>query len=161
MTDSLKLERGTPGQASAIRDLTLRAYAKWVPITPRKPRPMTADYDLALREHRFDCLWDGDRLVGLIETVPEGDALLIVNVAVEPDRQGRGLGVRLMRHAEAVAGEAGLSGTRLYTNKLMAANIALYEALGYAFEKETVHDHGVVAVHMTRPIDLAAHNHFG
>ena len=157
----MRLERGTPDQVGAIRDLTLRAYTKWVPITQRKPRPMTADYDLALLEHRFDCLWEGDRLVGLIETVPEGEELLIVNVAVEPECQGRGLGVRLMRHAERIAREAGLSGTRLYTNKLMVANIALYEVLGYAFEKETVHDHGVVAVHMTRPIDLATHNHVG
>jgi len=152
MPDTLRLERGTPDQAGAIRDLTLRAYAKWVPVTPRKPRPMTADYDLALREHRFDCLWDGERLVGLIETVPEGDALLIVNVAVEPDCQGRGLGVRLMRHAESLAKDAELGGTRLYTNKLMAANIELYESLGYAFEKETHHDGGVVAVHMSRPL---------
>jgi ribosomal protein S18 acetylase RimI-like enzyme len=151
----LRLERGTPEQVGAIRDLTLRAYAKWVPVTARKPRPMTVDYDLAVQEHRFDCLWDAARLVGLIETVPEGDELLIVNVAVEPDCQGRGLGVRLMRHAEAIAREAGLRGTRLYTNKLMAANIALYEALGYAFEKETSHGPGMVAVHMTRPIDRA------
>jgi ribosomal protein S18 acetylase RimI-like enzyme len=146
------LELGTPDQAGAIRDLILRAYAKWVPVTPRKPRPMTADYDLALQEHRFDCLWEGARLVGLIETVPEGDALLIVNVAVEPECQGKGLGVRLMRHAEAIARDAGLGETRLYTNKLMAANIALYAALGYAFEKESQHDHGVVAVHMVRPL---------
>lgn len=153
MADTLRLERGTPDRAGAIRDLTLRAYAKWLPVTQRKPRPMTADYDVALREHRFDCLWEGDRLVGLIETVPEGDKLLIVNVAVEPDCQGRGLGVRLMRHAEMLARDAGLSGTRLYTNKLMAANIALYEALGYSFDKETRHDGGIVAVHMTRPLD--------
>jgi ribosomal protein S18 acetylase RimI-like enzyme len=152
MIDTVRLERGTPDQSGAIRDLTLRAYAKWVPITPRKPRPMTADYDLALREHRFDCLWAGARLIGLIETVPEGDALLIVNVAVDPECQGRGFGVQLMRHAESIAREAGLGGTRLYTNKLMVENIALYEALGYAFEKETHHDHGVVAVHMTRPV---------
>ena len=94
-------------------------------------------------------------MVGLIETVPEGDELLIVNVAVEPECQGRGLGVRLMRYAEALAGEAGLRGSRLYTNKLMAANIELYESLGYVFEKETSHDGGVVAVHMTRTIDQA------
>lgn len=150
----MRLERGTPDQAGAIRDLTLRAYAKWLPVTQRKPRPMTADYDLALSEHRFDCLWEGERLVGLIETVPEGGKLLIVNVAVEPDYQGRGLGVKLMRHAETLARAAGLSGTRLYTNKLMTENIALYEALGYSFEKETVHDGGVVAVHMVREIDL-------
>ena len=152
MSDTLRLERGTPDQAGAIRDMTLRAYAKWVPVIQRKPRPMTADYDLALREHRFDCLWDGDALIGLIETIEQDDELLIVNVAIDPAWQGRGLGVRLMRHAEDIARGAGLSGTRLYTNTLMAANIALYAALGYSVEKETRPGQGVVVVHMTRAL---------
>jgi len=154
MADPFILVRAGPGQAAAIRDLTLRAYAKWVPITPRKPRPMTADYDVAVRQHRFDCLWLGDALVGLIETVPQDDELMIVNVAVDPAWQGKGLGVRLMRHAEELAGAARLRGTRLYTNKLMAGNIAFYGTLGYSFEKETHHDQGTVAVHMTRPVGL-------
>ena len=50
-----------PDQVGQIRDLTLRAYAKWVPITPRKPLPMTADYDFALQRHRFDCLYRATR----------------------------------------------------------------------------------------------------
>ncbi|WP_129402637.1 hypothetical protein [Sphingobium fluviale] len=57
-----------------------------------------------------------------------------------------------MRHAETLAIQAGLRGTRLYTNKLMPSNIALYRSLGYAFEKETLHDHGTVAVHMVRSL---------
>lgn len=77
--------------------------------------------------------------------------MLIVNVAIAPDRQGYGLGTRLMRHAETLAAEAGLTGTRLYTNKLMAENIALYERLGYRFEKETRHG-PTVAVHMVRAL---------
>jgi len=152
MLGQFALTPASPDQADAIRDLTLRAYAKWVPVTPRKPRPMTADYARAVIEHRFDCLWSGDHLVGVIETTPEEGALLIVNVAVDPDWQGKGLGVKLMRHAEDLAGAMGLPATRLYTNKLMVENIALYEALGYVFEKETLHDHGTVAVHMIRPV---------
>lgn len=77
---------------------------------------------------------------------------MVVNVAVDPAYQGRGYGARLMRYAEGLASEAKLLGTRLYTNKLMEENIALYEALGYRFEKETFHDQGTVAVHMTRPL---------
>src|SRR3546814_6943277 len=76
-------------------------------------------------------------LVGLVETVAEGDELLIVNVAVHPDRQGEGHGLRLLRHAEDLARADKLKSMRLYTNKLMDGNIALYERLGYAFEKET------------------------
>lgn len=60
------------------------------------------------------------------------------------------MGVQLIYHAEELAAKAGLRGTRLYTNKIMRENIALYEALGYIFEKETQHDLGTVAVHMVK-----------
>lgn len=141
-----------PDQVTQIRDLTLRAYAKWMPITPRVPRPMTADYDLAIQQHRFDCLYQGENMVGLIETVQQGDELLIVNVAIDPGHQGLGLGTQMMRHAEELAKTSELRATRLYTNKLMAENIALYERLGYRIEKEVLHDPGTVVVHMVRPI---------
>src|SRR3546814_7479220 len=70
-----------------IRALTLAAYAKWVGVTPRPPRPVTADYDRAFRDHRFDLLVEGGKLVAFIETVAEGAELLIVNVAVDLARQ--------------------------------------------------------------------------
>ncbi|GGJ61281.1 N-acetyltransferase GCN5 [Sphingopyxis bauzanensis] len=131
-----------------IRALTFAAYAKWVGVTPRPPRPVTADYDRAFRDHRFDLLVEGGKLVAFIETVAEGAELLIVNVAVDLARQRKGLGIRLMRHAEAVARAAGLQGTRLTTNKLMATNIVHYERLGYTEEREADHSGGMVAVHM-------------
>jgi ribosomal protein S18 acetylase RimI-like enzyme len=151
VSDAIVIRRARPDQAAEIRDLTLRAYAKWIGVTPVKPRPMTADYDAAMHMHRFDCLYRDGALAGLVETVPQEDELLIVNVAIDPDQQGRGLGTRLMRHAEALAAEAGIKGTRLYTNKLMTENIALYERLGYRFEKETRHG-PTIAVHMVRAL---------
>src|SRR3546814_14512114 len=54
-----------------IRALTLAAYAKWVGVTPRPPRPITADYDRAFRDHRFDLLVEGGKLVALIERSEE------------------------------------------------------------------------------------------
>jgi ribosomal protein S18 acetylase RimI-like enzyme len=152
MTALLSIRRAGPDEVEHIRGLSLRAYARWLPITGRKPRPMTADYTISIRTNRFDLLHEGDRLVGLIETVEQDGELLIVNVAVEPDCQRRGLGTRLMKHAEQLAKASGLGATRLYTNKLMTQNIALYERLGYAFEKETHHEQGAVAVHMVRPV---------
>lgn len=151
MASPLSIRRVGPEQVDQIRDLSLRAYAKWIPITPRKPRPMTADYSVSVLTNRFDFLFEEERLVGLIETVQQDSDLMIVNVAIEPDCQGKGYGTTLIRHAEQIAQVAGLSGTRLYTNKLMTENIALYERLGYRFEKETHHDLGTIAVHMVRP----------
>jgi len=85
----------------------------------------------------------------VIETVLEGDFLLIENVAVAPTFQGRGFGKRLLKHAEELAAASGLKGTRLYTNKLFSANLRLYEALGYQVEREEELNGGV-AVHMSK-----------
>ena len=35
------LRRATPRDAEAVRALTRAAYAKWVPLIGREPRPMT------------------------------------------------------------------------------------------------------------------------
>lgn len=76
----------------------------------------------------------------MIETRTEADHLLVVNVAVHPAFQGRGFGSRLMGRADAVAGEAGLTRLRLYTNKKYTANLRLYGALGYRVEREELYD---------------------
>jgi len=71
------VRRGRAGDAEAIRALTREAYAKWVGVIGCEPLPMQIDYSAALRKHRFDLLSVDDRLAALIETVREGDCLLI------------------------------------------------------------------------------------
>ena len=88
----MELRRANPSDADAIRQLTRAAYAKWLPVIGREPTPMGADYEAAVRSHRFDLLYVEGALRGLIETTDEGDQLLIVNVAISPEFQGRGLG---------------------------------------------------------------------
>lgn len=130
------IRRAGPDDAAAVRALTRRAYAPWVPVIGREPMPMTADYERAVREHRIDLVVQNDRPVALIETVLRADDLLIENVAVNPECQGRGLGEVLLAQAERVAREAGRPMIRLYTNALMAANIAFYERRGFVREGE-------------------------
>ena len=59
-----------------------------------------------------------------------------MNVAVALAFQKRGLGRRLMAHAETLAAEADFATVELYTNSLMAENIALYRRLGYRIDRE-------------------------
>jgi GNAT superfamily N-acetyltransferase len=93
--------------AARVRDLTRAAYAKWVALIGREPLPMQADYERALREHAIDLLTEGGVLAGLIETIMCPDHLWIENVAVAPERQGRGYGRLLLAHAERRAAEMG------------------------------------------------------
>ena len=125
------LRLATPADAGEIREIVRAAYGRWVPLIGREPMPMRVDYDQALREHRFDLLQRGPRILALIETMLEPDHLWIENVAVRPELQGQGLGRRLLAHAEELARAARRTELRLLTNGDFAANIALYERSGY------------------------------
>ncbi|CAN5596060.1 GNAT family N-acetyltransferase [soil metagenome] len=136
MSDTITLRTAVPADATAIRDLTRAAYAKWVPLIGREPRPMLADYEAAVRKHRFDLLYVAGELAALIETLDEGDQLLVENVAVSPSHQGQGLGTRLMAQAEVVARGLGHGRIWLYTNQRFEENIRLYSRLGYRIDSE-------------------------
>lgn len=146
-----EVRRATPADAAAVHELTRAAYAKWVPVIGREPRPMVADREARVRDHLVDLLRVDGALAGLIETVPEEGVLLVENVAVLPAFQGRGLGRRLMAHAEALAASLGLPRVRLYTNAQFAENIKLYRGLGYGVDREEPFVNGT-AVHMSKRI---------
>jgi GNAT superfamily N-acetyltransferase len=140
--------------AEAIRSLTRAAYAKWVRLIGREPLPMQADYERAVREHAIDLLTVGGTLTGLIETILHADHLWIENVAVAPERQGRGYGRLLLAHAERRAASSGRAEIRLLTNQAFAASLEFYAKLGYAIER-TEPFRGGVTVHMRKRIEAA------
>jgi len=130
-SSNLVFTLAVPSESNAIRDLVRAAYARWVPVIGREPRPMQADYAAAILVHRIDLLHEGSRLVGLIETLMHHDHLWIENVAVAPDAQRLGYGRHLLAHAETLARQADKAELRLLTNAAFVANVALYERLGY------------------------------
>jgi GNAT superfamily N-acetyltransferase len=149
MSGRLELRRAVAADAPVVRDLTREAYAKWVPMIGREPKPMVADYAEAVRHHLIDMLYLDGALAGLIETIPAADHLLIENVAVAPAFQGRGLGQHLLAHAEQLAVSLGHHEIRLYTNKLFAANVTFYRKRGYRLDREEAFNGGVM-VHMSK-----------
>ena len=151
MADAVTLRIAVASDADAIRTLTREAYARWVPVTGREPLPMRVDYAEAIKSHRFDLLDVDGHLAALIETEVEGETMLIVNVAVATDRQGRGFGKLLLKHAEEIAVAFGCKRARLYTNKLFVDNIRLYEKLGYRFDREEPLSSGF-SIHMSKPL---------
>lgn len=144
MTPAPLLRVARPEDAAAIAALTREAYGKWVDVIGREPLPMQVDYAETLGRHRFDLLVIDDALVGLIETVTDGEFLLIENLAVRPLWQKRGYGGELLRWAESFAGQAGLRGLRLYTNQRFVENICFYQWFGFAIEREAPHGGGVI-----------------
>ena len=104
-----------------------------------RPVPMDADYDAAVAGGDAWVADDGGQIVGLLVLVPSDEHVLVENVAVEPARQGEGIGRALLAFAEQRAAELGVSEMRLYTHVLMTENQALYTRLGYVeVERRTV-----------------------
>ena len=148
------LRRAVAADAAAVRALVRDTYAKWVPVIGREPKPMTANYDTAVRLNRVDLAHVEGELAGLIETIDRSDHLLIENVAVAPQRHGQGFGRALMAHAETVARAAGYREVRLYTNQRFEANVQLYLRLGYTIDREETSELGVT-VYMSKPLQVA------
>ena len=61
---------------------------------------MDADYAETVREGTLFVAEDDGGIAGAIVLVPEGDHLEVENVAVEPGRQGGGIGRALLAFAE-------------------------------------------------------------
>jgi len=148
----LVFRRAGPEDAERVRDLTHTAYAKWVPVIGRRPKPMNADYDHAVQAHVIELAYLDGELAGLIELIPAKDHLLLENLAVAPAHQRQGIGRRMMARVEALTRARGLKLVRLYTNKAFASNLAFYQKLGYTLEREEAIKGGGFLVHFVKTV---------
>lgn len=72
---------------------------------------------------------DDGRLIGAVRVRRSENAAELGRLIVAPDRQGQGIGTRLLLHAETVYPEA--SEIRLFTGEHSIANLRLYARHGY------------------------------
>ncbi|WP_193171373.1 GNAT family N-acetyltransferase [Nisaea nitritireducens] len=149
---SMNFRDAQPEDVKTILALVSAAYAKWIPVIGREPKPMNADYEKALREHDFALLCIGEEIAGLIETMTRDDHIWIENVAVSPAQQGMGLGRRLLQHAEEIAKRSGRTKLSLLTNADFKANVTFYEKVGYV-TTSTEPFMGGTTVYMTKTLE--------
>ena len=126
------------------------AYAPYVAQIGMEPGPMRDDYAARLARGEAWVHEDADGVGGVVVVVLGDDALLD-NVAVAPRLRGRGVGRRLIDHAESVARRAGHGTIRLYTHGAMTENRALYPRLGYA-ETHRATEHGLDRVYYAKAL---------
>ena len=128
------------GDARAVAECVRAAYAHYVERIGREPAPMTADYEALIDAGEVWVARAGEDVAGVLVLRPQPPALLLENIAVDPGRQGQGLGRALMAFAEDRARAEGLAEVVLYTNERMTENLRFYPALGYAETGRAVHD---------------------
>jgi GNAT superfamily N-acetyltransferase len=144
-----ELRAARPPDAAAATEVVRSAYAPFIPLIGREPGPMGDDYEALIREGRVWVLEEERRIVAVLVLVDEDDGMLLDNVAVAPEAQGRGHGHRLIGFAEAEARRRGHRTIRLYTHVRMVGNIAFYGSLGYV-ETHRGEDRGYQRVFMAK-----------
>ena len=110
---------------------------------------MDFDYAEQIAANEVWVTEDGGAIQGVILMRWEADHVFIDNVAVDPDRQGAGIGRTLLDHAETRAREEGTDELQLLTHELMAQNRAMYAHLGWE-ETDRRDEHGFSRVYFRK-----------
>jgi ribosomal protein S18 acetylase RimI-like enzyme len=125
-----KIRPAVAADVTAITALVDRAYGIYLERIGGPPGPMHHDY--AEKVSQCDAfVYDDQGVAGLLVLIHEPGHLTIENVAVDPARQGEGIGRALLDFAENRAREVGRLELRLFTHVKMAENQAIYRARGY------------------------------
>jgi GNAT superfamily N-acetyltransferase len=112
-----------------LREIVIAAYSKYLGRMSRPPAPMLDDIGPHVDAGEVWVI--GRPIRGLVCLSPADECLLVENVAVHPDAQGRGIGRRLLAFAEEESRRLGFDRVVLYTNEVMSENVAIYTHLGY------------------------------
>ena len=117
---------------AAIEAIVRTAYSIYIERIGKPPGPMLDDYAALIDAGVVSVLEDADfSIAAVIVLMPKVDHLLLDNIAVRPDRQGRGCGRALVSFAESEARRLGYRELRLYTHQKMTENLALYQRLDF------------------------------
>ena len=125
------IRKATATDADAVERIVADAYRPLAERMDKPPMPMLEDYPARISEGVVDVIEDQGVVLGMIILVDQPDALMLENVAVGSQAQGRGVGRRLIDHAEAEAVRRGHGLIRLYTHVTMVENQRMYAHLGY------------------------------
>lgn len=139
-----------PADAAAIAACVTAAYSVYLDRMDKPPGPMLDDYEQIIADHRVFVLEGPEGLAGALVLIDQDGGLLLDNVAIHPDCQGRGLGRRLVAFAEDEARRLGHRSIDLYSHVTMTESIALYVSLGYLeFDRRVVRGYDRVYMRKT------------
>jgi ribosomal protein S18 acetylase RimI-like enzyme len=143
------LRRATAADLPAIKAIIAAAYDKYQTRMDKQPAPVFRDHGPSVEE---GTTWvAGSPVMAVLTLYPREGHLLVENVAIHPDAQGRGLGRALMEFAEQEAARGGFTRMALVTHEAMTENQAIYSRLGYT-EVERRAEDGYRRIYMEKPL---------
>ena len=133
--DKPRIRAAIAADVPVIAQIVDHAYRHYIAGMGKPPGPMLEDYAARVSEGVVWVLEEGAVIAAIIVLLPAVNYLLLDNIAVSPNRQGLGLGRRLLAFAETEALRRGYREIQLYTHQTthqtMVENQRLYASIGY------------------------------
>ncbi|MEA2929423.1 MAG: hypothetical protein QOG38_1851 [Hyphomicrobiales bacterium] len=98
-----------------------------------------ADFEKRLRSETAIVAEAGDRLIGGVFCIPQGDALYIGRLTVAPDRRRRGVAGALVDAAKNEARRVGAKRITLRARIMLPGNVALFRRHGFTVVAAETH----------------------
>lgn len=155
VNDNLLVRKATPADVPGMKACVDAAYGHYIARIGRPPAPMLDDYAAVVRQHAAFVAEVEGRVVAILVLIQKPDGLLLNNIAVLPEFQGKRLGRRLMEVAESEALRQGFKHIELYTNEFMTENLEIYKHVGYV-EIARREEQGYRRVYMRKRFSLFA-----
>ncbi len=143
----IKIARST--DVLAIENIIQQAYHKYVAIMPKEPAPLLENYSEVVQGGSTFIGMQGEEAVAVMVLKEHEEFMLINNLAVAPDYQGKGWGKAMLQLGEVLANKRGKMQTQLYTNEMMADNVSFYQNAGYQISDNRSED-GYSRVYFTK-----------
>jgi ribosomal protein S18 acetylase RimI-like enzyme len=137
------------GDRPAVEAIVEAAYGSYIARIGRKPGPMLDDYSALIQQGYVHVLEEKGVIQGFAVLIQQQDQMLLDNIAVSPDAQGRGYGRKLLEFGEQMTRDAGCGSMKLYTNEAMTENLSLYARIGY-IETHRAEEKGLRRVYMRK-----------
>jgi len=146
-----KIEKATAVDAPQMQACVTAAYAPYIPRIGAKPAPMLDNYTAIITQHSAWVIRHNGRVIALLVLIDKPEMILLDNIAVHPDHQGKKIGKQLMAFAEEQARARGYQAIQLYTHELMHENQAIYRKIGYT-EFARKQEKGLARIYMKKTL---------
>jgi len=146
-----RIRKASADDVARIGAIARAAYFKYISRIGREPAPMVADFAAEIAAGHVVVVETAGAVDGYMIAWPETDAYFVDNIAVDPARQGGGLGRQLIDQAAEEGRRLRLPAVRLYTNAAMTENLLMYAHLGFV-ETHRATEKGFHRVYLRRAL---------
>ncbi|MCM3409798.1 GNAT family N-acetyltransferase [Metabacillus litoralis] len=133
----------TTSEAAVVHDLMIKAFIEYnneSPPSSALDETVHSVLDALEKGEKALIAFDENRPVGMVRFQLKNEGLYFYRLSVIPEKQGKGIGKKILSSIEDYANKVGVSTILCKVRMTVPKNINLYSSIGYSvYDEEVVH----------------------